>query len=158
MTFERRKSGGLRIEHNPGVDEMIQSIYTVISGPPGSQDWDRFRTMYHPRASIVRTRVDGDGKPVCFSFTPEEFVANGRELLKDISFYEVEIKRKTFEFGNLAQVFSAYDIFEDVEKTKFVKRGVNMIHLYNDGVRWWIMHIIWDEERKGVQIPDGLFA
>src|SRR5579864_9171445 len=99
---------------NPNLDEMIERIYAVISGPPGGQDWDTFRTMYHPQASIVRTRLDGNGKPVCFTFTPEQFVANGCELLKDISFYEVEIKRRTFEFGNLAQVFSAYEIFSDL--------------------------------------------
>lgn len=32
---------------------------------------------------------------------------------------------------------------------------MNMIHLFWDGARWWIMHIIWDNEREGVTLPDA---
>jgi hypothetical protein len=32
-----------------------------------------------------------------------------------------------------------------------------MIHLYDDGGRWWVMHAIWEDEREGVALPREIF-
>jgi hypothetical protein len=37
-----------------------------------------------------------------------------------------------------------------------VDRGVNIFQLYYDGQRWWILSIVWDEERSDNPIPPEL--
>ncbi len=139
------------------LDDVISTTYTAISGPPGGQDWEAWRTLFHPAGRLVRTRADEAGRPIAFPFPVEEFEANGRNILADISIYEVEKRREVIRFGNIAQVFSSYDIFSDAKHDRFVKSGLNMIQLYHDGQRWWIMHALWDEGRAGVTIPTDIF-
>ncbi len=33
-------------------------------------------------------------------------------------------------------------------------RGINSIQLFNDGERWWISCIMWEDERPDNPIPD----
>ena len=111
------------------IDEVMATLYDCISGPPGGQDWERDREIYHPRALITRTR----------------------------SFHEIEIGRKTDRFGQIAHVYSTYEARETPDHPDIQFRGVNMVHLWNDGIdcsgRWWIMSIIWDNEREGLALP-----
>jgi hypothetical protein len=104
----------------------------------------------------VRTRIE-NGRPVAYTFGVEDFIEATIPLLAGRSFYEIEIARKTVRFGNVAQVFSAYEAKETPESKTLIKRGMNMIHLWNDGARWWVMHIIWDDEREGVKLPQNFF-
>jgi hypothetical protein len=39
-----------------------------------------------------------------------------------------------------------------------IKRGIDVMHLYDDGTRGWIMQMIWDDERDGVRLPANLLA
>lgn len=139
------------------LDEVIGALYASISGAPGGQDWELSRRLFHPDARLVRTRVDADGRPIALSFSVDSYQDNARQLLKDQPFFEIETARRTVRFGNVAQVFSAYEARPAPDAAELIKRGMNMIHLYDDGARWWIMHMIWDDEREGVSIPTGLF-
>jgi len=144
------------------IDGVIRALYECISGPPGGQDWDRDRELFHPRALITRTRIV-DGKPVAFALTFDEFMAATIPLLAGKSFYEIETRRSTQRFGQIAHVMSAYEARElpDAKKVQF--RGINMIHLWHGSLsddtpeRWWIMSIIWDNERDGVKIKKHWF-
>lgn len=140
------------------LDDVITAMYASISGPPGGQDWVTSQRLFHPRAHLIRTGVDGNGRPVAAVFSLEEYRANASGLLKDIAFYEIEIARHTVRFGNVAQAFSAYEVRPAPHATELLKRGMNMIHLFDDGERWWIMQIIWDDEREGLRLPAHLFA
>ena len=80
-----------------------------------------------------------------------------RGLLSDIHFYEVETDRREVRFGNVAQVFSAYEARTSPQGGELIKRGMNLAHLFHDGTRWWLMHMIWDDERQGVAIPRTIF-
>jgi len=142
--------------------EVLDTLYDCISGPPGGQDWERDREIYHPRALITRTRIE-DGKSVAYTFTYDdtftydEFVEATIPLLAGRSFYEIEIGRKIEIFGQIAHVFSAYEARETPDSPDILFRGVNMIHLWNDDAscsgRWWVMSIIWDNEREGLDLP-----
>lgn len=138
------------------IDEVMATLYECISGPPGGQDWERDREIYHPRALITRTRIE-DGQPVAYTFGYDEFVAATIPLLAGRSFYEIEIGRKTDIFGQIAHVYSTYEARETPGHPEIQFRGVNMTHLWNDGPdcsgRWWIMAMIWDNERDGVVLP-----
>ena len=135
------------------LDELITALYTAISGPDGGQDWDLERRICHPDARMVRTRVAEDGRPLMWSFDTEGFIEATIPLLEGRAFYEVETDRKTFQFGNVAQVFSAYEGREGGPDGELLFKGMNMIHCFWDGDRWWIMHVIWDNEREGVKLP-----
>lgn len=137
------------------IDSVITALYTAISGPPGGQDWDLEKQLYHEDARLVRTRVADDGSPLLFSFDVDEFRAATEPMLADQHFYEIETRRKLFRFGNIAQAFSEYEARDAAEGGNLLFRGMNMIHLFWDGARWWIMHIIWDNERDGVKLPDA---
>lgn len=151
------------------IDDVMMTLYESISGPPGGQDWERDREIYHPRALITRTRIV-DGAPVAFTFTFDEFVEATIPLLAGRSFYEIETDRVTDIFGQIAHCFSAYVARETPDSPEVEFRGVNMVHLWNDGIvgpngtgtkpdgspsRWWIMSIIWDNERSALKLPDS---
>ena len=50
-----------------------------------------------------------------------------------LPFYEVETERRVVRFGNVAQVFSAYEARTAPEGGELIKRGMNCAHLFNDG-------------------------
>jgi hypothetical protein len=139
------------------IDALMTALYASISGPPGGQDFDLARRIFHPDLRLVRTRLDEAGKPVAFSFSAEEYEANAKALLADLPFYEVETERRTVRFGNVAQIFSAYEARTAPQGGELIKRGMNCAHLFNDGTRWWLMHMIWDDEREGVTVPREVF-
>ncbi len=134
------------------IDEVMETLYECISGPPGGQDWERDREIYHPRALITRTRIE-NGKHVAYTFDYDEFVEATIPLLEGRSFYKIEIGRKTDIFGQIAHVYSTYEARETPDHPDLQFRGVNMVHLWNDDTRWWIMSIIWDNEREGLALP-----
>jgi hypothetical protein len=139
------------------IDGLMTALYTSISGPPGGQDFELSRRIQHPDVRLVRTRLDEAGRPVALSFSGDEYEANAKALLAGMPFYEVETDRRTVRFGNVAQVFSAYEARTAPEGGELIKRGMNMAHLFNDGRRWWLMHLIWDDEREGVKVPREVF-
>jgi hypothetical protein len=139
------------------IDELMDALYSSISGPPGGQDFELSRRLYHPDVRLVRTRLDEAGRPVAFSFSGEEYEANAKALLANIPFYEIETERRVIRFGNVAQVFSAYEARTARQGGERIKRGLNFAHLFNDGRRWWLMHLIWDDERPGVEVPRAVF-
>ncbi len=135
------------------IDALMTALYRSVSGPPGGQDLGLMRRIWHPDVRLVRTRLDESGKPVAYSFSADQYEANVGSLLADLPFYEIETERRTVRFGNVAQVFSAYEARTAPDGGELIKRGMNCAHLYNDGSRWWLMHLIWDDEREGVKVP-----
>ena len=139
------------------LDGLFDALYSSISGPPGGQDFELSRRIHHPDARLVRTGVGADGKPTLLSFSVDSYEDNVRGILSDMHFYEIETERRTVRFGNVAQAYSAYEARDRPEGGCLIKRGLNFAHLYNDGSRWWLMHLIWDDEREGVTVPRAIF-
>jgi hypothetical protein len=139
------------------IGQLMTALYESISGPPGGQDFELSRRVCHPDVRLVRTRLDESGRPVAFSFSADAYEANAKALLAGIPFFEVETERRVVRFGNVAQVFSAYEARTAPEGGELIKRGMNCAHLFNDGRRWWLMHMIWDDERDGVEVPREVF-
>jgi hypothetical protein len=139
------------------IDALMTALYGSISGPPGGQDFELSRRIYHRDVRLVRTRLDEAGRPVAYSFSADDYEANAKALLAGMPFYEVETERRTVCFGNVAQVFSAYEARTAPDGGELIKRGMNCAHLFNDGRRWWLMHMIWDDEREGVEVPRAVF-
>ena len=134
------------------MDGLLRAIYDVISGPAGDRDWDRFRSLCVPQARFTATRNAPDGSVAVITWGVDDFVATYRDVFKGGSFYENAIVNRAQTFGSVTQVFSSYES-RNTPSEKPYQRGINSIQLINDGKRWWVHSILWDEERPGNPLP-----
>ena len=130
------------------IDHIIKALYDVISGPAGPRDWNRFRSLFHPDAYMAAFNAKKEMR----KFSPAQYVQNNGPFFMQNSFYEKEIGRKVNQFGNVVQVFTAYE-FNAGTTPPTIKRGVNSIELIKEKGRWFIMSISWEDERKDLPIP-----
>jgi len=138
------------------IDSLVLALYQVISGPTGeARNWDRARTLFMGEVRMISVSPDKAGKPNVRMITFPEYVERVTPIVAKQGFYESEIKRSVREFGNVAQVFSSYEIRHNPGEEPLV-RGVNALQLYFDGQRWWIASIIWDTDRPGNPLPKEL--
>ena len=139
------------------IDGIIAAMYESISGKAGEpRQWERDRALHHPKALLVPVR-QAPGGPAAGVFDFDEFVASREGFLLSADFYEVEIARQEFRFGDIAHVLSAYEArTAPAPAGRILRRGVNSIQLMHDGSRWWILSTIWDNEREGVTLPPEL--
>ena len=133
------------------IDGIVIAFYEVISGPPGEpRQWDRDATLYPPNVQFTPTGVNSEGQIYGHLIAKQEFIDRSDSYLVDSGFVEREIHRVTRRFGNVADVASTYEWTTEDGATG---RGVNFIHLFHDGARWWITHATWDSERADNPIP-----
>lgn len=134
------------------LESLIAAYYDVHSGPRGTaRNWDRFATLFSPDARLTRANTElGSKRPM--TMTPDDYRSVvAVELERGV--FAREVSRKVERFGSIAQVFSTYEYRRMVSDPKPFARGINSMQLVNDGSRWWINSISWDEERAGNPIP-----
>ena len=134
------------------IDAIMAALYGVISGPAGERDWDRFRSLFLPEARMGAVRKKPDGSFTASTFTAEGYVQRAGSYFKEHAFFESELSRKTEQFGQEAHVFSTYESRNAAGEKPFA-RGINSLQLFNDGKRWYVVSIFWDEERPDNQLP-----
>jgi hypothetical protein len=133
------------------IDAIVAGLYDVISGPPGERNWQRFHSLFTGHA-VLATVAKKDGETRQEIMTTDDYVRlAGPYFLKE-GFFEREAARKLQTFGNIAHLFSTYESRHTSEGAPFA-RGINSIQLLNDGQRWWVLSILWDEEGAGNPIP-----
>ena len=135
------------------IDGIVRAIYECISGPAGPRDWERDRKLFFSGARLVPTRPGPEGGVIADVFDIDGYVASRSPFFETNAFYEAEFARRTFVFGSIAQVLSAYEARRAPGEKPFL-RSVNSIQLFNDGARWWVLSIAWDNERPGTPLPD----
>jgi hypothetical protein len=133
------------------IDGIVSAFYEVISGPAGEpREWGRYATLYVAPIFFTVVTVGEDGTPTARTIPKQEFVDRSDRWLVAHGFVEREIHRETRRFGSIAHVWSTYEWKTDDGATG---RGINGIHLFHDGDRWWITHATWDSEREDLPIP-----
>jgi hypothetical protein len=137
------------------IDSILAAVYDVISGPAGDRDWNRFRSLFVPEGRLTSPQKNKDGS--IFLVDVEGYVEGAASYLKTHAFYESAIVNRVEKFGNIAQVFSSY-ASRNAPNEKPFARGVNSIQLFNDGSRWWVLSILWDEETPSNPLPAELAA
>jgi hypothetical protein len=115
------------------LDAIIAAYYDVISGS-SNDPWQFERDQYIHSENAVITRLDENGIAESHSLEAE-YVPLALSPKSD--FYEKELKRKVSQFGNIAQVWSAFEIRTDPNNTSGI-RGLNSIQLHFENGRWWI--------------------
>ena len=141
-----------RAEDVETIDGIVAAFYEVISGPAGQpRDWGRDATLYLEPIFFTVARTDPEtGAPAARTIPNQQYVDETDAWLVENGFVEREIHRETRRFGNVAHVWSTYEWATEDGSTG---RGINGIHLFHDGSRWWITHATWDSEREDNPIP-----
>lgn len=115
------------------IDAIINAYYDVVSGS-SSEPWEFERDKYIHSKNAVITRLDENGKAESHTLEAE-YIPIGLSPKED--FYEKELKRTVSKYGNIAQVWSAFEIRTN-PKTESNIRGLNSIQLHYENGRWFI--------------------
>ena len=115
------------------VDAIINAYYDVVSGS-SKEPWEFERDKYIHSKNAVITRLDQNGKAESHPLEAE-YIPIGLSPKED--FYEKELKRMVSKYGNVAQVWSAFEIRTDPKIESNIK-GLNSIQLHYENGRWWI--------------------
>jgi hypothetical protein len=136
------------------ADAIMHAVYDVISGPAGPRDWQRFASLFVPGARLIPTvRPKDSTAPHVAVMTPQEYAQRAGGFFSKEGFYEREIGHTSETFGAITQRFSAYASRHAADDATPFARGINSFQLFNDGKRWYIVTIYWDDERSGEKIP-----
>ena len=137
-------------------EAIVEAIYESIQRAPGERfDWDRFRSLYLPGARLIpNTEQTGGAFRV---LTVEDFIAwiDGVTVIGgagDQGFAEEQVAARVERFGDIAHVFSTYQKHFHGSQ-QILGRGINSIQLVWRDNRWWITHVVWDEESGAGPLP-----
>ena len=139
------------------VDALMAALYDVISGPPGERDWNRFRSLFMSNARLTSAGKSPDGAVHVRPNSVEDYVRLGGGYFLKNGFFEKPIVNHIQTYGAVTQVFSSYESRHTLGEAPFA-RGINSIQMVNDGKRWWIVNILWDEERPDNPLPKEFAA
>lgn len=136
------------------IEAIVAALYDTISGPAGAdRDWDRLRRLFYAGARLLRTEVSAEIGIRMATMTVDEFITVATPYFVANPFYEREVFRRVDCFGQIAQVFSTYEASSEPNRQGPLGRGINSIQLWFDGTRWWVMSMLWDDERARNPIP-----
>jgi hypothetical protein len=146
-----------RPEDVKSIDNILAALYDVISGPPGERDWNRFRSLFLPQAQLTSATKRADGAVRIRPMSVEDYVKGAGDYFAQHAFFESPIVSRVQTFGNVSQVFSSYESRHASGEAPFA-RGINSLQLLYDGHRWWVVSILWDEERGDNPLPKEFAA
>jgi hypothetical protein len=135
------------------LDSTIGALYDVISGPAGTRNWDRFRSLFIPGARLIPTSLSKTGEATPRVLTVEEYIQRAGAFFEKEGFYERQVSFRVERFGNIAHVFSTYESRHAKDDAKPFVRGINSIQMVNDGKRWWVVTIFWQGEDEKNPLP-----
>lgn len=137
------------------IDALIKAYYESTAGEPNTpRDWDRFLSLFLPKAQLVATRPASIRAVGTSVNTPREYVDSNKKYFEKGGFIDREVSRKTEEFGAMAHVWSTYESRRSKDDPTPYVRGIASFQILKDGQRYWIVNIFWDFERPGVTIPE----
>jgi hypothetical protein len=141
------------------IDAIITAAYRLISGRAGeTRDWDRVRSLFAPGARMIPLSKKAGVRTPDGEFPEaldvEGYISRVRPFFNEHGFFETEIARRTEQYDRIAHAFSSYESRHAPDDAEPFMRGVNSFQLFNDGKRWWILTIYWQQENLQNPIPD----
>lgn len=134
------------------IKKAVADAYRIISFKTGEQPkYDSVKYFFMPQAQFFNFRND-----TLETFTIDQFVKVYRSFIESNhinSFYEIELKGNTDQFGRIAQRISTYATYINTMDTA-TERGVNSFQLVKTNEGWKVTSIIWDVESAKNKIPD----
>ena len=139
------------------IDSIVAALYDVISGPAGQKrDWNRMRSLFWPGAHLapVVAKQDKNGNAARV-FTVEEYITRSEPFFAKEGFYENAVANRVDQWAQIASVFSTYESRHAKGEKPFA-RGINSIQVFNDGQRWWVLNILWQNASEQNPLPERL--
>ena len=144
---------GPRASDTASPEAIIDALYDVISGPAGqARDWDRFRGLFAIGARLLPAAPRSDGSAPA-ALSPDDYIQRANDSFSKNGFFEQEVARRAEAFGTIMHVFSTYESRRAKADEKPFARGINSIQLMQHGGRWWIVTVMWDQERPDNPLP-----
>lgn len=129
------------------LDAIVHAFYETVSGAVGQpRDWDRFRSLILPGGRLMPVVSMAGGKAGVRLLSTEDFIQRVEPIFAVEDFWERETSRQTETLGHFAHVLSFYESLRSPDGPPF-ERSVNSIQLLNDGLRWWIVNVMWNTSR-----------
>ena len=136
-------------------DALVRSAYESISGEVGRErNWDRMRNLWLDSARIILSSNNYKGKALFESMNLEDFIKRVSDWYRQEGFFANEIASTTQRFGNIAQLWSTFEIHSGSSNGPVVYRGINSWSMVIKGGRWWITQLNYDFESSRTPIPD----
>ncbi|MFG6687726.1 hypothetical protein ACGK9U_14165 [Mariniflexile sp. HNIBRBA6329] len=136
------------------INSTINTLYATISGEKGKKrDWALFKYLFHPDGKLITSGKNDESKFQIRYMKPDDYIKSSGKWIVDNGFIEKEVHRTVDAFGNIAHVFSTFESFHSKTDEEPFMRGINSIQLLNDGTRWWIVNVFWDNENRRNPIP-----
>jgi hypothetical protein len=125
------------------LDAILHAFYETVSGAVGQP---RVRSLILPGGRLMPVvSIAGEKAGVRFLST-EDFIHRVEPIFAVEDFWERETSRQTETAGHFAHVLSFYESLRSPDGPPF-ERSVNSIQLFNDGLRWWIVNVMWNTAR-----------
>jgi len=129
------------------LDAILHAFYESVSGAVGQpRDWNRFRSLFLPGGRLMPVISTEGEKAGVRLLSTEEFIQRVEPIFAVEDFWERETSRQTETAGHFAHVLSFYESLRSPDGPPF-ERSVNSMQLFNDGLRWWIVNVMWNTSR-----------
>src|SRR5258706_5920144 len=139
------------------TDSILSAVYSVISGPAGDRDWNRFRSLFLPGATLTSAGKDREGNIHVRPRSVEQYVTGAGGYFAQHGFFESPIVSRVQTFGNIAHVLCSYESRNAPGEAPFAP-GINRFELAYDCKPWWIVRNRLDAERPDNPIPKEFAA
>jgi ketosteroid isomerase-like protein len=134
-----------RPEDVSSPEAIVRADYESISGAIGvARQWGRSFSLYDPYArAFTPYKDEKSGALLIWNPTQREYADYVDAHLVRDGFSEHEVAHQTYQYGNVATVFSSYE-GKLASTGELYSRGVNIYQLYFANNRWWISSVSWD--------------
>jgi hypothetical protein len=132
------------------IPELLKALDDAVSGP-GNKDRTCLRALMAPDAKLIPVSKTPEGKWEAQPLSVEDWIARVAKR-GDKEFYERQVKYSTESFGQIAQIWSTFEI-RPTPDGKAMARGINAIQAMNDGSGWKVTQIVWKDEAPGDPVP-----
>src|SRR5258708_18789931 len=139
------------------TDSILSAVYSVISGPAGDRDWNRFRSLFLPGATLTSAGKDREGNIHVRPHSVEQYVTGAGGYFAQHGFFESPIVSRVPTFGNIAHILCSYESPNAPGEAPF-DPGRNTFELAYDGKRGGMVSIVWNEERPDNPLPKEFAA
>jgi hypothetical protein len=132
------------------LEQLPKAIDDAVSGP-GNKDRSCMRNLLLPEARLIPVSVSPDGQVKTAVLTVDDYISRSAKR-GDKVFYERQVKYSSEVYGNIAHLWSTYEVRETPDG-KAIMRGINSIEAVNDGTRWRVLEISWQAESEQNPLP-----
>ena len=137
-------------------EAIVDALYQTISAGPGEQrDWDRFRELFFDNAEMLMS-IETPGFSGILASDIDTIVIQTEQAYGKTGFYELELNKQIELYGNMASVYSSFEVKYKASDKQPLMKGLNHFQLLFDGDRWWIISNISTIDNKQNKVSEML--